>query len=221
MILFLFLIFSLVCSRLINQYSHVPEQEFKTLLNKDLDFQKEEEQPVKRNLASTTNKFHILSVTPSEIHIDGGDEVEIQIDNPKSKEVYCKIGLEVTRGLNKDNKTMVCLLPQIGRQIFEGKNTVSISLSFDKIHWCEPYSLTIIQEDNSFPILGFLSFVFGIVLIASIKLLCFDTIQNKNKYRRRKPPKKMPESFNKEKRSEVNDDDPFVFNRKILGSSFL
>ena len=217
-----FLFFFVICSKFLIKNNFDSQNTFSSLLDKKVVFQKDDDDDHhnKRNLASTTNKFHNLSINPSHIHINGGDEVEIQIDTPKSKEVYCKVGLNVKRGLNKDNKTMVCLLPQLNRQIFVGKNTIDISLSFDRIHWCEPYPLVIIPEDNSFSILGFLSFLaFGIVIIASIKMLFFDSM--KINFRRRKPPRKKPDAFNRGKRSEVADDDPFVFNRKILGSSFL
>lgn len=222
----IFLIFSVISSRIINQQNYAPEQKISTLLNKKVIFQKEEDEtteaPIKRNLASTTDKFHILSVSPSDVHINGGDEVEILIDNPKHKEVYCKIGLKVFRGLNKDNKTMICLLPQLSRQISEGQNKVYISLSFDKIHWCESYPLNILQEENSYSILAILSiFSFIVVALSSIKMIFCDPMKKKDPFGRRKLPKKNPKAFSKEKRLDDNEDDPFIFNRKVLGSSFL
>lgn len=223
MILFSFLLFSFISSKFLNQNSFNHEQKISSLLNKAVVLQKEDEnQTNKRISASITDKFHILSVNPSDIHINGGDEVEIQIDTPKAKEVYCKVGLKVIRGLNKNNKTMICLLPQLDRQVFDGKNTIFISLSFDKIHWCEPYSLNIIPEESSFSILSFLAFVsFGIVILTCIKMLLLDPIKKKNIFGRRKPPRKKLEAFSKDRKSDVVEDDPFVFNRKILGSSFL
>ena len=160
MLLYLFIIFTLISSRFIAQQNQKSEHKFQTLLNKKITFIKEEEEEDKTPnhiSASTTNKFHILSAFTSEVHINGGDEVEIQIDKPKSKEVFCKIGLKVFKGLNKDDKTMICLLPQYSRQIIDGQDKIFISLSFDKIHWCEPYPLKIIQEGNYFSILALLA----------------------------------------------------------------
>ena len=187
--------------------------DFNQILDKKLEIDNNQNEQMNR--ASITNKFKIVSANPTEIHINGGDEVELVISHPKSKEVYCKVGLKVFKGLNIDNTTMVCKLPLLSRHVFEDQDSLNISLSFDQIHWCMPYSLRLIQPHNQLSFLAILSYlIFLFVLGISLKMIIFDAKQP----RRRKPPKKK--DYSAEFPRIENDDNKIPY-RKVLNDSFL